>query len=70
MKRSVFSAVTAFTPWWLAKKVFWKNSKKVNTDEKFNNMSRRNSKVKIKIKDERLNEIQSNNYTPNPSSAF
>ena len=51
MKSSVFRAVVSVTPWWLARKVFWKkNNRKDEADEKFNNLSRRNSRIKFNVK--------------------
>ena len=45
MKDLIFRGLARLTPWWLARKHFWKKTNRGN-DELFVNVSRRNSKSK------------------------
>ena len=67
IKDGVIRAVSAVVPWWLAKKIFWKSKKRNSGDDVFTNLSRRNSRSRIRQKDLLQNgkninfEVENNN---------
>ena len=48
IRNIVFRAYTKVTPWWVARRVYWKKERV--GDEEFTTISRRNSKSKIRAK--------------------
>ena len=48
IKSSFFRLYAAVTPWWVARKHFWRNEKIKKEETRFFEISRRNSKIKNK----------------------